>query len=127
MTLGLRIAAILIGIFFLLPGLAGVFRTERLAEILALAPESAVGLVSVRVLIGAPYIAMALVTLYGAVRGKWALLAPIAAIEGAMMLSRLMSGFLHGFEAAGVVELIAETVVCIVLSLAAYLPARSVR
>ncbi|MDZ7826470.1 MAG: hypothetical protein U5R48_11170 [Gammaproteobacteria bacterium] len=43
-----------------------------------LAPEGAEGLVAIRVLIGAPYIAMGLVTLYAAMRRQWAWLAPIA-------------------------------------------------
>lgn len=123
----LRIAAILIGIFFLLPGFVGVFRPERLGEILALEPETAVGLVSIRVLIGAPYIAMALVTLYGAIRKQWAWLVPISAIEGAMALVRIMSGFTDGFAAAGVGTIIVEVTVCLVLAAAAVLPARTVR
>ena len=125
MTIGLRIAAIILGLLFLLPGFAGVFRPERLAEALALAPDAAEGWVTIRVLIGAPYIAMGLVTLYGAMRGPWTLLAPVAAIEGIMALSRIMSGFIYGFEAAGVTEMILEIIVCVVLGLASTLPARS--
>ena len=125
MNFALRIAAILIGVFFLIPGFAGVFRPERLAEILELGPETAVGLVSIRVLIGAPYIAMALVTLFVAARQHWPWLVPIAAIEGVMALVRVLSGFTEGFEAAGVGTIIVEAVICLVLALAATLPARS--
>lgn len=127
MIMVLRAAAILIGVFFFLPGLAGLFRPERLAEILALEPETAVGLVTIRVLIGAPYIAMGLVTVFAAVRGHWAWLVPIAAIEGVMALARILSGFTEGFEAAGVGTILVEAVVCFALTLAAILPARSGR
>ncbi len=125
MMMVLRVAAIGIGIFFLLPGFVGVFRPERLAEILELGPETAVGLVTVRVLIGAPYIAMAFVTLYAAVRRQWAWLAPIAAIEGVMALVRIMSGFTEGFDAAGIGTIIVEATVCVVLTLGALLPVNS--
>ena len=125
MIMVLRVAAIGIGIFFLLPGFVGVFRPERLAEILELGPETAVGLVTVRVLIGAPYIAMAFVTLYAAVRRQWAWLAPIAAIEGVMALVRIMSGFTEGFDAAGIGTIIVEATVCVVLTLGALLPVNS--
>lgn len=127
MNMILRIAVTVIGGFFLLPGIAGVFRPERLAEALGLAPEAAAGWVSVRVLIGAPYLAMAFVTLYASVRRQWAWLAPVAAIEGAMMLARIMSGFIHGFEAAGVGLILAEAGICLVLAAAAILPAWSPR
>jgi len=125
MTMVLRIAAIMLGLLFLIPGFVGVFRPERLAEALYLAPETNVGWVTIQVLIGAPYIAMGLVTLYGAIRGQWALLAPIAAIEGVMAIARTLSGFTYGFEAAGIGTIIIEIIVCIVLVLAATLPARS--
>jgi hypothetical protein len=125
MTMILRIAVILTGMFFLLPGFVGVFRPERLADTLMLAPEAAGGWVAIRVLIGAPYIAMGLVTLYAAVRGRWAWLVPVAAIEGIMAATRIVSGFLDGFEAAGVHLIGVELLICIVLSLGAILPARS--
>ena len=125
MTLALRIAAIMIGVFLILPGLAGVFRTERMAEALAIAPQSASGSVAISVLIGAPYLAMGLVTLYGAIRRQWALLLPIAAIEGAMAVVRMASGFTYGFEVAGLVEIVLEITICVVLTLAGTLPARS--
>ena len=125
MILILRIAVIIIGVFFLLPGFAGVFRPERLADALMLAPEAAEGWVAIRVLIGAPYIAIGLVTLYAAVRGRWAWLVPVAAIEGVMTATRTLSGILDGFEAAGVHLIAVELTICIVLSLAAGLLARS--
>jgi len=127
MTMVLRVAAIVIGVFFLLPGFVGVFRPERLAEALGLVPDTEIGWVSVRVLIGAPYIAMAFVTLYGAVRRQWAWLVPVAAIEGAMALVRIMSGFIYGFEAAGVGTIVIEALICLVLAAAAIMPARSGR
>lgn len=127
MTMTLRVAALLFGLGFLLPGFVGVFRPERLAEILAIKPETAVGLVTIRVLIGAPYIAMGLVTLYAAVRRQWAWLAPIAATEGVMALVRVLSGFKEGFAAAGTGFILVEMIVCLVLALAATLPARSAR
>lgn len=125
MILALRIAAIIFGVLLILPGLAGVFRTERMAEALELVPQSPTGLVSLSVLIGAPYIAMGLVTLYGAIRKQWALLLPIAAIEGAMFVVRLGAAFTYGFEVAGPFELIMEPLLCVVLTLAGTFPARS--
>lgn len=125
LVLGLRIAAIFVGLFFLLPGMVGTFRPERLAEILALAPETEVGSVAIRTLIGAPYLAMGVATLYAAIRKQWAWLVPIAMIEGAMLIVRVMSGFTYGFETAGVREMVMETVVVTVLAMAAILPPRS--
>lgn len=127
MTLVLRILAIMFGVLLLLPGLAGVFRTERLAEALAIVPQSASGSVAISVLIGAPYIAMGLVTLYGAIREQWALLLPIAAIEGAMAVVRIASAFRHGFETAGTFEIVMEILICGVLTLAGTLPARAAK
>ena len=124
MISGFRIAAIILGLLFLLPGFVGVFRPERLAEAFTLVPETALGWVTIRVLIGAQFIAMSIVTLYAAIWRQWAWLAPIAIIEGVMALVRIMSGFAEGFEAAGVGTIIAELVVCIILGLAAFLPAR---
>lgn len=124
MIIFFRIAAVLIGLSFLVPGLVGTFRSERLAEILTLVPETATGWVAFKTLIGAPYIAMAIVTLYAAIRKQWAWLAPIAIIEAAMALVRLQSGFTYGFETAGVPELMIETFVAIILGLASFLPAR---
>ena len=121
----LRIAAFMMGVFFLLPGIVGTFRPERLAEALALAPEAAAGWVAIRTLIGAPYVAMAIVTIYAAIRKQWAWLAPIAIIESVMVIVRIMTGFIYGFEAAGVREIVMETVVIAVLASAAILPARS--
>ncbi len=123
----LRIAIIVLGVGFLLPGLAGVFRVERFAEVVALTPESQTGIEAIRVLIGAPYLAMSVVTIYAAVRSQWAWLAPIAAIEGAMAATRLLSGLTDGFGAntfASFAQLMIETVVCVVLCLGAILPAR---
>jgi hypothetical protein len=126
-TILLRIAVVVLALGMLLPGFVGVFRPERLAEALALEPQGAVGWVAIRVLVGAPYIAMGLVALYAAARRHWALLAPVAAIEGVMALVRIGSGLTEGFEAASVGTIIVELVACLVLSLAAILPARSGR
>lgn len=123
----LRLAVILVGIGFLFPGFVGVFRPERLAEVVGLAPESPMGIAAIRVLIGAPYLAMSAMTIYAAVRRQWAWLAPIAAIEGAMAVTRLFSGLADGFGAdpfASYAQLVIESVVCVVLSLGAILPAR---
>ena len=125
MIMGLRIAAIVLGLFFLLPGIVGTFRPERLAEVLSLAPETAVGWVAIRTLIGAPYIAMGVVTLYAAIRKQWAWLAPVAIIEAVMVIVRIMSGFVYDFEAAGVREIVMESVIVVVLAMAAVLPART--
>jgi len=125
MIVGLRVAAIVLGLFFLIPGMVGTFRPERMAEILTLAPETAVGWVAVRTLIGAPYIAMAIVTLYAAIRKQWAWLAPVAIIEAVRVIVRVMSGFIYEFETAGVREIVIESVIVAVLAAAAILPARS--
>lgn len=58
-ALFIRIAVIFLGVGFLIPGFLGVFRPEQLAEGLALTPEGSAGLLTVRALIGAPYLAMA--------------------------------------------------------------------
>lgn len=126
MIMLLRIGVALVGLGFLFPGFVGVLRPERLAEILALGPETAVGWVSIRVLIGAPYIAMGLVTLYAVARRQWAWLVPIAAIEGVMALARILSGVTEGFAAAGIGLILVEAFVSLLLTLAAILPTRSV-
>jgi hypothetical protein len=123
----LRIVIIIVGVGFLVPGLVGVFRAERLAEVVGLSVESEAGIAAVRVLIGAPYLAMSAMTILAAVRRQWAWLAPIAAIEGVMALTRLFSGLADGFGpdyAASFAQLFIEVVVCVILSLGAILPAR---
>ena len=123
----LRIVIIIVGVGFLLPGLVGVFRAERLAEVVGLSVESEAGIAAVRVLIGAPYLAMSAMTILAAVRRQWAWLAPIAAIEGVMALTRLFSGLADGFgpdNVASFAQLFIEVVVCVILSLGAILPAR---
>lgn len=96
-----------------------MFRPERLAETLALVPQTPVGLVTIRVLIGAPYLAMGFVTVYAALRGQWAWLVPVAIIEGVMAVVRIGSGLSDGFGAAGVHFIAAEIVMCVVLVLGA--------
>lgn len=123
----LRIAVVIIGAGFFLPGFVGVFRPERLGELLQLTPDSPDGFAALRVLIGAPYLAMAVTTIYAAVRRQWAWLAPVAAIEGSMAVTRVFSAYTDGFAPTTLLTLAIETIVCVVLSLGAILPARSVR
>ncbi|MCR9104129.1 MAG: hypothetical protein NXI15_02470 [Gammaproteobacteria bacterium] len=121
----IRIAIIFLGIAFLVPGLLGVLRPEQLAEGLGLTPDGSAGLMTVRALIGAPYLAMAAIAIYAALRGQWAWLVPLAAIEGAMMLVRIMTGITEGFDSASIRIIIVELVCTVVLALGAILPARS--
>lgn len=120
----LRAAIIVVGVGLLAPGLVGVFRPERLAEFIALTPESPMGVGALRVLIGAPYLAMSAVTIYAVVRRQWALLGPIAAIEGAMAAIRIYSGLIDGVgteHVAFFAQLFLELIVCGVLSVGALL------
>tara|TARA_R110002049_G_scaffold9747_22_gene48914 strand:- start:51 stop:428 length:378 start_codon:yes stop_codon:yes gene_type:complete len=121
----IRIAVIFFGVGFLIPGLLGVFRPEQLAEGLALTPDGSAGLLTVRALIGAPYLAMAATAIYAALRGQWAWLVPLAAIEGVMTLVRITTGIAEGFDAASIRIIIVELVCTVVLALGAILPARS--
>ncbi|MEZ5945602.1 MAG: hypothetical protein R3C13_07595 [Hyphomonas sp.] len=115
----LRVAVLVVGLGFLLPGFLAVFRTDRLAEFLSLDLVPPTGLVTVRVLIGAPYLAMAGVCIYTAIKSTWAWLVPIAATEGLMALLRISSGFVHGYSAAGIPEMLIETFICVLMAYAA--------
>ena len=115
----LRAGVIIIGVGFCLPGVLAVFQTDRLGEFLSLNAASPTGQVSIKVLIGAPYLAMAAICIFAAVKSKWSWLAPVAAIEGAMCVVRIYSGLIYGFEAAGTVEILIEITVCIFLAICA--------
>ena len=125
MIIILRIAIILLGIGFLLPGVVGLLRPERMAEVLALAPDGFNGLLAIRALIAAPYLAMGIITVYAAVRGQWSWLVPIAAIEGTMVIVRIVSGVAGEFDSAGIRTIVMETVATALLTLGAILPPRS--
>ncbi|MGF1456935.1 MAG: DUF4345 family protein [Alphaproteobacteria bacterium] len=120
----LRIAVILLGVGFLYVGSMGFFRPERLAVVLDFNPETLVGLGSVRALVGAQYLAMGLTAIVAAVRGHWSWLAPLAAIEGCMVLARILSGFEGEWSPNGMTTLIMEVVSCLLLGLGAVLPNR---
>ena len=121
----IRIAVIFLGVAFLIPGFLGVFRPEQLAEALALTSDGSAGLLTVRALIGAPYLAMAATAIYAALRGQWAWLVPLAAIEGFMALVRIMTGVTEVFDSASIRVIIVELVFTVVLAMGAILPARS--
>ena len=121
----LRILVILLGLSFLLPGVAGVFRPERLAEALALAPEAPAGFTTIRTLIGAPYLAMAVMTVLAAVRRQGAWLVRIAATEGFMLVTRIFTGTMVGFDRQTMILITLEVVAVVILALGAILPARA--
>lgn len=112
----LPVAVIVLGVGLLLLGLVGVLRPLRVAESLAWAPDGPAGAVAIRTLIGAPYLAMGVMTLGAVAFQQWAWLAPIAAIEAAMALIRFVSIFTDGFKAARLPMLFAEIVATLVLS-----------
>ncbi len=123
-TMILRILVVVLALGFLFVAYTGFFRPDRLAEALFLAPQSLAGLGSIRALVGAQYLAMGLVSIYAVLRGQWAWLAPLAAIEGCMIVARVMS--LTGGEAGptATATLGMEIFATLVLALAAILPPR---
>ncbi len=123
----LRIVIIVLAFGFLFVGYMGFFRPERLAEVLAFNPATPVGIGSVRALVGAQYLAMGLTALFAAVRGHWAWLVPLAAIEGCMVVARIMSSFAGELGPTGVTTIVMEVVSCLVLALGAFLPTRQSR
>jgi hypothetical protein len=112
----LRIAIAPLGLGLLLVGFTGLLRPTDLAEALELAPGTAVGVGSVRAMIGAHYLAMGATALYAAVRGRGAWLAPLAAIEGCMVLARILSAVSGELDAGGVTATGVEIVACIVFA-----------
>lgn len=124
-SVGLRISILLIGLGFIAIGLAGLFRPREVAEALALAPLTPIGLGSIRLMVGAHYLAMGLTALYAVVRQTPTLLVPLAAIEISMLAARSISGFAGELSSTGMAATGVEVVASLVLALGAMLPARA--
>ena len=124
-SVSLRISIFLIGLGFVAIGLAGLFRPSEVAEALALMPKSPIGLGSIRLLVGAHYLAMGLTAIYAAVRQSPTLLVPLAAIEVSVLAARSISGFAGELSSTGMVATGLEAVASLVFTLGVLMPARA--
>jgi hypothetical protein len=84
----LGVLIILLGVMLTLIGLAGLFRPERVAEVMGfvLANSEATG--QIRAIFGGHYLAMGAVCIYAVLRHRLELLLPIGLIEAFMLVGR---------------------------------------
>lgn len=116
---------IVIALGYLFVGFAGFARPSGLAEAMALAPQAPSGIAAMRTLVGAHFAAMGVIALIAAVRIIPAWLVPLAAIEGFMILARVIALINGEADAAGLTQTGMEIVACAVLTLGAVLPIRA--
>jgi len=109
----------LVGIIFLLIGLAGLLTPQDFAASLKLSLDNPEGAGSVRAMIGAHYVAMGSVCLFAIFRARPGLLWPVAAIETAMVFARLLSAVNGEFGASALIPTVIEILASVLLVLAA--------
>ncbi len=117
----LRIAVLVLSLGFLFVAYVGFVRPERLAEALALSPTAPHGLGAIRALVGGQYLAMGGVAIFAVTRGPATWLAPLAAIEGCMVVARVVSLLSGASGPTGPTTIVLESVSCLVLALGAVL------
>ena len=109
----------LVGVLFLLIGLAGLLTPQDFAASLKLSLDNPEGAGSVRAMIGAHYVAMGSVCLFASFRARPGLLWPVAAIEIAMVFARLLSAVNGEFGASALIPTVIEILASVLLVLAA--------
>ena len=123
----IRAMIVLMGIGYLFVGFAGFVRPTGVAEAMSLAPQAPPGIAVMRTIVGAQFAAMGFIAIIAAVRVIPAWLVPLAAIEGFMVLSRVIALINGEADSAGVTQTGMEIVAVTVLTLGAVLPIRALK
>lgn len=119
MAMILKILVLLVGALFLLIGLVGVFQPAQLAASFGFELPTAESTGQMRAMIGAHYVAMGAVCAFAALRNRSILLVPIAAIEIAMLLARVVAAINGEFTNAVIAPTLIEVVATGILVAAA--------
>lgn len=113
---------IIIGVMLTLIGLAGMFRPERVAEVLGFALTNSEATGQIRAIFGGHHLAMGAVCIFAVVRQRLELLLPIGLIEAFILAGRGLAALNGEFGRAAVVPTIIEvfaTAILITISLRA--------
>lgn len=106
---------IIIGVMLTLIGLAGMFRPERVAEVLGFALTNSEATGQMRAIFGGHHLAMGAVCIYAVVRQRLELLLPIGVIEAFILVGRGLAGLNGEFGRAAIVPTIIEVFVATLL------------
>ncbi|NWH07465.1 MAG: DUF4345 family protein [Alphaproteobacteria bacterium] len=101
-------ALIIIGVMLTLIGLAGMFRPERVAEVLGFALTNSEATGQMRAIFGGHHLAMGAVCIYAVVRQRLDLLLPIGAIEALILVGRGLAALKGEFGPASIVPTVIE-------------------
>jgi hypothetical protein len=99
---------IIIGVMLILIGLAGMFRPERVAEVLGLALTNGEATGQMRAIFGGHHLAMGAVCIYAVVRQRLELLLPIGVIEALILVGRGVAALNGEFGPASIVPTVIE-------------------
>ena len=99
---------IIIGVMLILIGLAGMFRPERLAEVLGFALTNSEATGQMRAIFGGHHLAMGAVCIYAVVRQRLELLLPIGVIEALILVGRGVAALNGEFGPPSIVPTVIE-------------------
>jgi hypothetical protein len=99
---------IIIGVMLILIGLAGMFRPERVAEVLGFALTNSEATGQMRAIFGGHHLAMGAVCIYAVLRHRRELLLPIGVIEALILVGRGVAALNGEFGPASIVPTIIE-------------------
>jgi len=99
---------IIIGVMLILIGLAGMFRPERVAEVLGFGLMNSESVGQIRAIFGGHHLAMGAVCIYAVVRQRLELLLPIGVIEALILFGRGLAALNGEFGPASIVPTVIE-------------------
>jgi hypothetical protein len=103
-----NVLIIMIGLMLTVIGLAGIFRPERVAEILGFALTNSEATGQIRAIFGGHHLAMGAVCIFAVVRQRLELLLPIGVIEALILVGRGVALLNGEFGSASIVPTIIE-------------------
>jgi sulfite exporter TauE/SafE len=106
---------IIIGVMLVLIGFAGMFRPERVAEVLGFALTNSEATGQIRAIFGGHHLAMGAVCIYAVLRQRLELLLPIGAIEAFILVGRGLAGLNGEFGRSAIAPTIIEVFVATLL------------
>ncbi|MBI1252668.1 MAG: DUF4345 domain-containing protein [Alphaproteobacteria bacterium] len=106
---------IVVGIMLTLIGLAGLFRPERVAEILGFALTNSEATGQIRAIFGGHHLAMGAVCIFAVVRQRLELLLPIGLIEAFILVGRGLAALNGEIGQSAVIPTVIEVFVTALL------------
>lgn len=99
---------ILLGIMLTLIGMVGMFRPDRVADVLGFGLVNSESVGQIRAIFGGHHVAMGVVCIYAVVRRRHELLLPIGLIETCILVGRGIAALNGEFGAASIAPTVIE-------------------